>query len=481
VIAAAAGLAAAADWTVLTAPPAFDAAVEIDHRCALKERVSSTLALPEQERATEAGSALAADAQRRVARVDVADKFRFVWPRQMLLPLLPAAVAALAALLVPPAGDAKVAPATAATQTPPPQVKKSTEDLKKELAQRRQKAEKQGLKDATELLRKLEEGSRELAREPQRDKALVKLNDLARQLRDRRQEVGGAERMKQQLEQLKSIDRGPAEKFAQALAHGDFAKAAQELEKLKDELAKDKLDAGQKEALAKQLDQMKQKLDQLAAARQAAQKDLEKRLDQARQAGQLAEANKLEEQLSKLAQQAPQMQQLQKIAEKLGQCSKCMRDGKGQQAAAGMAQAGEELKSLAQQLDELETLDGAMDQLGKAREEIAGQCAGGMGEGQPDGPPGPGLGQGPGDGARPEQKTKTSMYDSQVRQKVGRGSATVTDLVSGPNVKGKVEAEIQQQFDSTRRGSTDPLTGRHMPRKHSEHAREYFDQFREGK
>ena len=98
-----------------------------------------------------------------------------------------------------------------------------------------------------------------------------------------------------------------------------------------------------------------------------------------------------------------------------------------------------------------------------------------------DGKPGNHLGQGPGFGPRPEAKTATATYDSQVRQKVGRGSGTVTDLVSGPNVKGKVEAEIQQQFDTTRHGSTDPLTGRQIPRKHSEHAREYFDLFREGK
>ena len=57
----------------------------------------------------------------------------------------------------------------------------------------------------------------------------------------------------------------------------------------------------------------------------------------------------------------------------------------------------------------------------------------------------------------------------------------MTDLVNGPNIKGKVEAEVQQQFDTARRGSTDPLSGRHLPRKHGEQAREYFDRLREGK
>ena len=57
----------------------------------------------------------------------------------------------------------------------------------------------------------------------------------------------------------------------------------------------------------------------------------------------------------------------------------------------------------------------------------------------------------------------------------------VTDLVAGPNVKGRVEAEIQKQSDAVQHGSTDPLSGQRIPRNHSEHAREYFDRFREGK
>ena len=94
---------------------------------------------------------------------------------------------------------------------------------------------------------------------------------------------------------------------------------------------------------------------------------------------------------------------------------------------------------------------------------------------------GQGLGPGRGDGARPEAKDQTSMYDSRVRQQVGQGPGMVVGEAPGPNIKGQVEEGFQQQFDSARHGSTDPLSGRHLPRKHSEHAEEYFDRFREGK
>jgi hypothetical protein len=108
-----------------------------------------------------------------------------------------------------------------------------------------------------------------------------------------------------------------------------------------------------------------------------------------------------------------------------------------------------------------------------------GLCAG-NGSGK-DGKPGDGMGGGKGIGYRPEQKTDTALYDSQVRQKVGKGAAMVTGMVDGPNVPGGVTAEIQRASDDLRRGSVDPLTGRQLPKKHSEHAREYFDRFREGK
>jgi hypothetical protein len=374
-----------------------------------------------------------------------------------------------------------------------PEVKRSTELLQKRLAERRQKAEKQGLSDVTELIKKLEDGTKEIQNEPKKEKALVKLNDLARQLDARRQQLGGAEKIKQQLEQLKSVERGPAEKFAQALAKGDFKKAAEELQKLQQDLNKSKLDKAQKEELARQLEAMQQKVDKMAKAAEDAKADLQKRADQLRQAGREGEANKLEEQIAKLAQQAPQMQKLQDLAQKLGNCSKCMQQGQGDEAAKSLQQAMDGLKQLQQQLEEMETLDGAMQQLAEARQQMTcpnchgagcdqcqGQGMGGEGE-KEDGEPGMGLGKGKGNGPRPEQKTETSLYDSQVRQKVGKGSGMVTDLVNGPNIKGKVEADIQQQFDAARKGSTDPLSGRRMPKKHGEHAREYFDRFREGK
>jgi hypothetical protein len=487
------GVLAAGVWTYAKRLPPLAAALEIDRRFGLKERISSTLAMPPDEQQTQAGQALLTDAVRRVGRIDVAQKFRVRVPRLLFLPLVPAAALAVALWIPAAVAEETETAENQQEEAQQPEVKRTAATLQKRLAERRDKAEKNDLKDATELLKKLEDGTKEISAEPRKDKALVKLNDLARQIDSRRQQLGGADKIKQQLDQLKNFDRGPAEKFAQALSKGDFKKAADELDKLKQDLNKGNLDQAQKEELAKQLEAMQQKIDQMAKAADAAKKDLQNRADQLRQAGREGEANKLEEQIAKLAQQAPQMQKLQELAQNLGQCAECMKQGQAGQAAQQLQQAMDGLKQLQRELQEMEMLDGAMEQLAQARQQMTcPKCQGagckecqGMGMGgdgeQENLVPGFGLGAGKGDGARPEQKTTASFYDSQVRQNVGKGSGLVTDLVSGPNVKGKVEEEIQQQFEAARKGSTDPLSGRRMPKKHSEHAREYFDRFREGK
>jgi hypothetical protein len=473
----AAGLLAAAVWTLLLRGNSLEAALEIDHRFALKERVSSALALSPADRQSEAGAALVADAMRRVERIDVAGRFGVRPPRRLLWPLLPAVLAALVALLVNPAGDGS---STAKAEDPSAkqQIKKSTEVVRRELAQRRDQAKKEGLRDAEQLFKKLEEGTKQLSDESAKEKAMVKLNDLSRQLNERRQQLGGADKVKEQLDQLKNVNRGPADKFAKAVGRGDFKKAAEELDKLKDQLANGKLDEKQKADLAKQLDQMKQKLSKLADAHRAAQEQLQQQAKQLRQAGQMAEAAKLEEQLQKLREQAPQMQQMKDMADKLGQCSKCLKKGQAQQAAKALQQMQAQMKNLQQKLDEMEMLDDAMQQLAQARERMGCKKCGGAGcaecQGNLEGPGGLGRGA----GARPEKKTDTRFYDSRIKQKIGQGSAEVVDMVDGPNVKGDVRRQIQDQVDSARRGTTDPLTGRRMPKKHGEHAKEYFDGLR---
>jgi hypothetical protein len=476
------GLLAAVGWAALRARSPLDAAIELDRRFGLKERVSSTLALSPEERASEIGQALVADAARRVGRVEVDERFGISPGRQILLPLVPLVLAVAVALFVSPMVAENPAGATP-SEVDEKQVKEPVESLHKKLVRKREEAEKADLKDAQDLFRRLEQGTEDLAEKSKGDKkqALVELNDLNRQIEQRRSKLGGAEEIRKQLNQLKDLSSGPADKLAEELKRGNFDKARDQLEQLQADLASGKLTPEDQEKLADQLAQMQKAIQDLADAHQQAMNDLQNRIDQARQAGRDGEANELQEKLDELRRKMPQMDQLRDMAGQMGQCSKCLRDGQLQDAGQMLDQLQSQMGDLDQQLQELEMLSEAMDQVAQARQQMnCGQC-GGAGCEACQGPPGVGLGAGQGIGPRPEEEDpNVGFYDADSPVKVGPGSAVVVGEVEGPNVAGKVQEGLKDQFEAAKRESADPLTGQRLPRKVRDHAKEYFDRLREG-
>jgi len=477
------GFVGAVIWATFSGRGLMDAAIELDRRCGLKERVSSSLALSDEQRETELGQALIEDSRRRVERIDVEDHFRVVPSRRLLLPVLPAAAVLLVAWLVNPANTANRAAASSEIVVKK-QIAKSSESLRRKLVEQRKRAQQQGLKDAEDLFRQLEQDVDNLPKQSEGDRkqALVKLNDLARELQKRRQTLADADQIQKQLNQLKDLGKGPADKLLEEIQRGDLNKAVEQLEKLKADLLKGNLNPEQQKQLAQQLEQMKDKLKELAEGQRQAQKDLENRIRQAQQAGQLDEANKLQEQLDRLRQQMPQLDKLDQLADKLGECSKCLNEGQLKDAAEMLGQLQNDVGNLQEQLEELRMLDDAMDQLAQGRDQMNCQQCNGEGCGFCQGEkPGDGMGRGRGIGARPEQQTGTNFFDTKASVKVGRGSASVVGEVEGPNAREEVRQQIQEQFDSARHQPADPLTDQHMPRKHRQHALEYFDRLREGR
>jgi hypothetical protein len=459
---------------------AIDAAIEIDHRFGLKERVSSTLALSPEERDTEIGQALIADAERRVKRIDVSEHFTLSPGRQLLLPFIPLVATVLVIWLVSPAAVQEEPQANAAAIKK--QVKTASDSLQRKLIEQRKEAQKANLKDAQMLFQRLAEETEELTRgdSDSRKDALVKLNDLKRQMENRQKQISGAEEIRKKLDQLNAGNRGPAENFMKSISEGDLRKAIEELDKLRKDLADGKLSEEDKEQLTKQLDEMKKKLEEAVQQHKQQCQNLQNQINQARQAGQDAEANRLQDQLNQLMERNSDMQQMQNMANQLGQCSQCMQDGQMQGASDMLQQMQNDLAGLQQQLDEMQMLSDAMDQLCQARDQMnCGQC-GGQGCGACQGPPGVGMGMGQGKGDRPEEENQVGLYDTKVKQKIGPGSATIAGEVEGPNIKGNVLQQIEEQLESAKAESADPLTGQQMPKRHQEHTKEYFDRFRRG-
>jgi hypothetical protein len=485
-----AGLLAAAVWTAVRRTPPMVAAIEIDRRFGLKERVSSALSLGPQDIDSEAGAAVLADAERRVRNLHVPEKFSVRLNRWSWLPILPALLAAGLVLFLPDINthkaDANNVDKVAARKA----VQKKAEQIKKSFQDRREEAEKKGLKELEDLFKEFERGLKnEFDRTTETDKkeAVVKLNNLAEDLKKRRDQLEPSESLKEQLsQQLKGLNEGPADKLSEALKEGDLKKALDEINKLKNQLASDKLSPEDRQKLAEQLNQMKEKLDKAAQAYQQQKESLKRQIDQAKKAGDKQTAQKLQQQLDKLQQQEQQMQQMQQMSQQLGQCAQCMQEGKMGEAMAGLEAMKGELEELQQQLDELKMLDEALDELADAKDAMLNDQFGSQAQGQGDGErdqPGDGLGRGRGIGYRPESATDGNKFiDSNVKTKPNpKGSAVVVGEVDGPNIKGNVREEIKAAVQASRSEETDPLTGQRLPRGYTEHAKEYFNLLREGK
>ncbi|MEN0110265.1 MAG: hypothetical protein AAF805_06040 [Planctomycetota bacterium] len=476
----------------------LDAAAEIDRRFDLRERVASSLSLDEESLATPAGAAVVRDARSAVARVDVAERFTLGLDRRAWLPVAPAAIALSIATLVSDRVAAGVDPTPAADQqAAAEEVKKAAEKARQELKKRRERAERDGLADATALLKKVEEGAAELTEKKPKDIAqtAAKLNDLTRELAERREKLGGGEALRRQMNQMKDLGRGPAEKAADAMRRGDWKAALREVQRLQQKLGSGELGEKGQQQLADQLKKMQQRLAEAGERAEQQRQELQKQLADAERRGDTAQAGKLQQKLDQANAQAAQNQQMQQLAEQMQQAQQALERGDAAEAAQAMQQLAQQMQALQKQQAEMEMLDAALADIDTARTEMGlepGQCQNGQcnkpgggegqmagrGRGKGDGQ-GQGMGEGRGGGDRPDEENPVRFRDSQVRQNVGRGASTFGGLVDGPSVKGEVAESIKTGLSSETVAPADPLTGERLPRSRREHAEEYFRSLRE--
>jgi hypothetical protein len=491
------GLLAAVAWTILAPRSALDAAIEIDRRFELRERVASSLSLSPDDQGSDAGRALVGDAVRAVGRIEVDEKFRVRLSRRAWWPLVPAAaVFVLVTFFDNRQAASSVDPNAAANIER--QIKQVAESRRQALNDLRKQAQERDLNEAGDLAKQIEEGMRDLSEKPDldRSKAQAKLNDLAEQLKERRDQLGGKDELQRQIQNLKNLGVGPADKAAQAMKDGNWKQALAEIEKLEQQIANGQLDDQAKQDLANQLGQMQDKLEAAINARQQAMDNLQQQIEQAKQQGDLAKAGELQQKLDQLQRQQQQMNALEKLAQQMGMAQQALQQGNQQQAADAMAQMANQLQQMQQAANEMQMLDAMMNQLELAKDMMACQaCAGagceacqGMGNqfgmgmgGNMNAPPGMGMGAGRGVGPRPEEQNDTNFRNTQVRQQVGRGGAVLGQMVEGPNIKGEVAEAIKQEMAVQGAQPADPLTSERLPGNHRAHAEEYFNILRDGK
>jgi hypothetical protein len=468
----------------------LDAAIEIDRRFQLKERVSSAVALHPDESGTEIGEALIQDAVRRVERIDVRDRFPIRTGWRAFLPLVPAVVIFGLVAFVPDATPAKPDAKSVEVSAEAQRVARSAQELKKRLARAEAKAQEQGLEDADVIFKQLQKGLEDLADKSgvDRKSALAKMNDLAKSLEKRRDQLGGADQMRDQLNRLRDIQQGPADRIAKAVKDGDFPKALEELKKLQEQLENDQMTEDEKQQLVKQLEQLRDRLQEMVDRHEQAKRDMQEEIQRRQAAGDLEGAGRMQRQLDQFNAMNDWMNRMQQMADSLDQCKQCLQEGQGGQAAAGLDQLAKSLEQLQDATDQLETLDQIMDDIAMAKDAMGCEacdgrgCEGCMGgafgwqQGQ-----GNGIGDGQGFGERPEEQTDTRFYESQVRGEVRQGAAVVTGTVGGPNRAGRSLVETREAISGAMSQDPDPLIDLQLPKTERDHTRQYFESLRDGR
>jgi septal ring factor EnvC (AmiA/AmiB activator) len=487
------GVLVALVWTWLRGRSELEAAMEIDRRFELKERVASSLSLPPEAADSEAGRAVVNDAIRAINRLDIDDRFRIHVGRAAWLPLGPALLAALLVVLVDDKQSQNAANATSQAVTKEA-VQNSTEASRKKLEEIRKEAAKKGLKEAEDLLLQMDKKVENIAKkEGDHKQALVKINDLAKELAERREKLGSDNELKKQLAGLKDFSKGPADKMMDAMKNGNWDKAKQELQKLNDQLKSGKMSESSAKELQKQIEQLKQKLEQASADRKAAIDDLKKQIDEQKKQGHLAEAGKLQQKLDQLQKQQKQSKQLQQMAKQLAQAQQALQQGDKKGAAKAMDQMMQQMQQMQKDMKEGEMLQMAMDQLemaknamdcpechGKGCEKCQGNMNGNFMSNHM-GKDGDGMGYANGAfGKRPEEKNDVNFRDSQVKQNPGKGAAVIAGEAEGPNMRGNVAAVIQQEVAAKGAKAADPMVIEQLPKAQRENAEEYFNRLRDG-
>lgn len=486
-----AALLAAAAFAVVTAPSVEAVASEVDSRFGLRERLRSSLTLTPDEKETGFGLALVTDADKRADHLDVAERFSLKPTKVSWLPISIIPVLAMVLMLVEPMSESSASSAAQPDRAEVEQVQTAATQLKKRIQQQRRKAEAEGLKEAQGLFEKMEAELDKVTngKNMNRKDAMIALNDLKKQLEERREQLGSSEQMRRALSQMKGLESGPGEKVAKSIEKGEFDKARDMVKQLASKMRDGELSEQEKEQLRKQVEQMKDAMKRAVEQHEKKKEELERKIEQARREGRGEDAAKMQQQLNQLQQKDSQMQRMGQMAEAMSQATQAMEQGNGAEAADALQEMADQLGEMQQEMSELEDLESTLDQLSQSKNQMRCKNCGGagcqacqgmnFGNGDSFGN-GFGYGRGSGAGDRDEQEEDTNTYETQVRGEVKRGKAIIAGFADGPNRKGITREDVKLAVESALTEESDPTENQTLPRTEREHAQQYFDRLREG-
>ncbi len=516
------GLIAAIVRTRRAAPSDEGVALEIDSRFGLRERVTTAVALPAELRKTSTGQALFADAESKLAPLNVSEKFPVKPQRSLLgIPVLALALAATVLWWNPEAmgltttdedGIARqtqdqmvAAPTPLKKKVPaPPKVNpdapperpnkgKGLKELEEELAKAHDKFAKDPYEDSPEKQR---EKAAELAQLENKTQKFVELK--ADKLQELQEQFGKLDK----LNMDKEFEDGPAKDFNDALAKGDLKKAKEEVDELKKKAKDKKLDEKDQEKLQRQLDKMKKELERLdrdkqkekeeqKKEREEKKKELEKDIEKAKKEGK--DASQLEREREKVEKQEQQEreagEQLKDLAEKLGGAQQGLEEMDLEKVAEELDKAGKAIEKIDGEVQDFKEAEGQLQKLKEERREASkqgegqGQKVAGQGEpGEKSNEPGKSTKSGPnpggiGSGQRPiNEDAQTNSQDEKIRAPFDpKGKKTFAGSTKGPAFTKKTEAELGKEIQQRAQEAPAGADAQRLPRDARDTVKEYFE------
>jgi hypothetical protein len=352
----------------LRAPSRLAAALSLDSRFGLKERVTTSLSLSPQQATSAAGQALLADVAHHVKELDVRSRFpvRLSWTAA-LFPVCAGVLALIAVFYNPVSSQATAANKSDLAEMPtnPSEIQQKINGLRKKHDREKPPTDRVKPED----LAKLESELEKIANKPHDNKEQIRerikeMTALEETMKNREKDL--ADRTRSLQTQLKQLDRlaqkdateGPAKDLQKALSDGKFDKAREELDRLQKKLAKNELTTAQKEQLKKQLEDMQKKLERLAQL-----KDKEEKLKQAK-----LDPETLKREMDQLKKEADKLKGLQDLAQQLGQIQKNLKEGNMEGAMDSLSKAADKLKAMEGEDEDLQDLRDQLSRLQDAKD-----------------------------------------------------------------------------------------------------------------
>ena len=487
-------------FTWLKLPEEVGVAQEVDKRCNLKERLSTSLSLEGDLAESEIARALITDTEKSTGQINLTREFPLKPTRLFCFPCLLVPCMFLLYLWMDPVGIAKAEPVSESKVEEKNQVNEAAKLLKRQIQQRKRNASEKGLLEAEKLYGRLESKIDSVIKDPKMDQkqTMIAMNDLKKQLEQRSSQLSNPESFKKILAQMKGLQAGVGKEMLDAMKKGDYKSAKERIDQLANQLQKEGLSEQEKASLKKELDALGNALKKSIDAATQQKNQLERQLESAREAGDQAEVARLQEQLQSLDAQERQMQSLREMSDLMESASKSLDNDQLMDASASMEELAQRLDEMQKEASELKDLESTLGDIAQSKSAMRCQACSGSGCSQCSGSSmssgqmasrqangsgtarGDGLGKGSGFGDRPETESETNTYQTQVQGKLTEGKSVIAGIADGPNRKGVSREDLKQAIKASLKEQGSPSENQVIPRAEREHARQYFDQLREG-